>query len=118
MFSIFGMMALTGVVVNDAIVLIESINTQIADGVPIFGAIGKGGKRRFRAILLTTLSTVGTLIPMIIEGDLSAQPLNPMALSVAAGVVFASLLTLVYIPCLFAILNDFRRALHFVRADV
>jgi multidrug efflux pump subunit AcrB len=61
--SIFGMVALTGVVVNDAIVLIERINENFACGMPFFDAILKGGARRFRAIFLTTLSTVGGLAP-------------------------------------------------------
>jgi multidrug efflux pump subunit AcrB len=112
MFSVFGMMALTGVVVNDAIVLIEAINTQIAKGTPVLEAIAQGGIRRFRAIMLTSLSTIGALIPVIIEDDLSSQPLNPMALSLACGVGFATVLTLVFIPSMIAILNDFRRVFH------
>ncbi len=106
--SIFGMVALTGVVVNDAIVLIERINENIAEGQPFFDAIISGGGRRFRAIFLTTLSTVGGLMPLIIETDLQAKFLIPMALSIAAGVAFATVLTLVLIPGLLAILNDFR----------
>ena len=113
MFSIFGMMALTGVVVNDAIVLIEAINTQLAKGITVFEAIAQGAVRRFRAIMLTTISTIGALIPIIIETDLSAQPLKPMALSLACGVGLASGLTLIFIPSLFAILSDIRCATHF-----
>ncbi len=114
MFSIFGMMALTGVVVNDAIVLIEAINRLIAKGTSVFDAICRGGVRRFRAILLTTLSTVGGLLPIILERDSQAQIVIPMALSLAAGVGFATVLTLVLVPCLFAILNDARRILYWV----
>ena len=114
MFSIFGMMALTGVVVNDAIILIEAVNRQISRGIPTLEAIALGGVRRFRAILLTTVSTVGALIPLIIETDLSSQPLKPMALSVASGVAFATVLTLIFVPCLLAVLNDFRLLIHFV----
>ncbi|MFP6616900.1 MAG: efflux RND transporter permease subunit, partial [Candidatus Hydrogenedentota bacterium] len=114
MFSIFGMMALTGVVVNDAIVLIEAINVQVAKGNKLFDAIVLGAARRFRAIMLTTISTIGALIPIIIETDLSAQPLNPMALSLACGVGLASGLTLIFIPSLFAILSDLRCAAHFM----
>ncbi len=107
--SIFGMVALTGVVVNDAIVLIERINKNLAEGLPFFEAIRLGGVRRFRAIFLTSLSTVGGLAPMIMETDMQAKVLIPMALSLAAGVVFATVLTLVLIPSLLVILNDFRR---------
>ncbi|MCP3955144.1 MAG: efflux RND transporter permease subunit, partial [Desulfobacterales bacterium] len=107
--SVFGMVALTGVVINDAIVLIERINENIAEGLPFFEAIRMGGVRRFRAIFLTSLSTVGGLAPMIMETDMQAKVLIPMALSLAAGVAFATVLTLVLIPSLLVILNDFRR---------
>ena len=110
--SIFGMVALTGVVVNDAIVLIERINENFACGMPFFEAILQGGTRRFRAIFLTTLSTVGGLAPLILETDFQAKFLIPMALSIAAGVAFATILTLVLIPSLLAILNDLRLVVH------
>jgi len=118
MMSIFGMVALTGVVVNDAIVLIERINENMAEGMPFFDAILKGGARRFRAIFLTTLSTVGGLAPLIMEQDLQARFLIPMALSIAAGVVFATVLTLVLIPSLLAILSDFRLIAHRLQKGV
>jgi multidrug efflux pump subunit AcrB len=109
MMSMFGMVALTGVVVNDAIVLIERINENLAEGMGFFEAIKKGGERRFRAVLLTSLSTVGGLAPLILETDMQARFLIPMALSLAAGVTFATVLTLVLIPGLLAIVNDGRR---------
>jgi len=109
--SVFGMVALTGVVVNDAIVMIERINENLAEGMPFFEAILSGGARRFRAVFLTTVSTVGGLAPLIIETDFQARFLIPMALSLAAGVGFATLLTLIMIPSLMAILNDMRRLL-------
>ncbi len=107
--SVFGIVALTGVVVNDAIVLIERINENLADGMPFFDAVHNGGVRRFRAIFLTTISTVGGLAPLIMETDFQARFLIPMALSIAAGVIFATVLTLVLIPSLLVILNDLRR---------
>ncbi len=109
--SMFGMVALTGVVINDAIVLIERINENLAEGMGFFEAIKKGGARRFRAILLTSLSTVGGLSPLIMETDMQAKFLIPMALSLAAGVTFATVLTLVLVPSLLVILNDFRRVI-------
>ena len=114
MMSMFGMVALSGVVVNDAIVLIECINGLVANGMPFREAIWRGGVRRFRAIFLTTLSTVGGLTPLIMEKDIQAQFLVPMAVSLAAGVAFATLLTLILIPCLLLILNDMRRLRHWV----
>jgi len=110
--SIFGMVALTGVVVNDAIVLIERINENFAEGMPFFEAILRGGARRFRAVFLTTVSTVGGLSPLIMEADLQAKFLIPMALAIAAGVLFATILTLVLVPSLMTILNDFRLLIH------
>jgi len=109
MMSIFGMVALAGVVVNDAIVLIERINENLAEGMDFFPALVNGGKRRFRAIFLTTISTVGGLAPLIFETDFQAKFLIPMALSIAGGVLFATVLTLVLVPSLLVILNDIRR---------
>lgn len=109
LFSIFGMVALAGVVVNDAIVLIEAVNSRIATGLPFLDAVRLGGMRRFRAILLTTISTSGGLTPLIFETDFAAAFLIPMALSVAAGVLVATVFTLVLIPSLLVMLNDARR---------
>jgi multidrug efflux pump subunit AcrB len=113
--SIFGMVALTGVVVNDAIVLIERVNENIAEGMPFFDAILSGGARRFRAIFLTSLSTVGGLAPLIMETDLQAKFLIPMALSIAAGIAFATVLTLVLVPSLLTLLSDARLLVHRLR---
>ena len=115
MMSFFGMVALSGVVVNDAIVLIECINTLLSEGTPFVEAIRRGGERRFRAIFLTTVTTVGGLAPLMMEKDLQAQFLIPMAISMAAGVAFATLLTLVLIPCLLVALNDGRRVVYWLR---
>ncbi len=113
--SVFGMVALTGVVVNDAIVLIERINENLAEGQSFFDAVLAGGMRRFRPIFLTSLSTIGGLAPLILETDLQARFLIPMALSLAAGVAFATVLTLVLIPSLLTILNDLRLLMARVR---
>jgi len=108
MMSLFGMVALAGVVVNDAIVMIEAVNDRLANGMGFTDSVVDGGSRRFRAILLTTATTVGGLTPLIMERSLQAQFLIPMALTIAAGVGFATVLTLVVIPCLLYILNDVR----------
>jgi multidrug efflux pump subunit AcrB len=106
--SAFGIVALTGVVVNSAIVLIDRINKNLAEGMPFNEAVEAGSARRFRAIFLTTVSTVGALTPLILEKSHQAQMLIPMAVSIAAGVLFSSALTLVLIPSLLIIMNDFR----------
>ncbi|MCJ8500384.1 efflux RND transporter permease subunit [Desulfatitalea alkaliphila] len=113
--SVFGMVALAGVVVNNAIVMIERINEYLAEGFPFREAVRLGAMRRFRAILLTTVSTVFGLTPLILETDLQAKFLIPMAISIAAGVLFATVLTLVLIPSLLMILNDLRRTVHWFR---
>ena len=115
LFSIFGIVALSGVVVNDAIVLIECINNMIASGTPFTEALVRGGQRRFRAIFLTTISTCGGLAPMVFETDFQTQFIIPMAIALTFGVAFATLLTLLLIPSFLAILNDLRRALARVR---
>ncbi len=106
--SVFGMVALSGVVVNDAIVLIERINMNLEEGMEFFDAIFQGGVRRFRAVMLTSISTIGGLLPLILETSQHAQQLIPMGISLAFGVGFATVLTLVLLPCLFTIINDIR----------
>ncbi len=108
MMSLFGMVALTGIVVNDAIVLMECVNQKVAAGIPFLDALVEGGCRRFRAIMLTSLTTCAGLFPIITEKSVQAQYLIPMALSIASGVVAATLLTLFLLPCLLAALNDVR----------
>ncbi len=109
MMSLFGIVALSGVVINSAIVLIERVNSNLASGMSLFKSVIFGGARRFRAIFLTSISTVGGLAPLILEKDMQAKFLIPMALSIAAGVIFATVLTLVLVPSLLVILNDIRR---------
>jgi multidrug efflux pump subunit AcrB len=113
--SIFGMVAMSGVVVNDAIVLIERINRNLGRGMAFFEAIKAGCRRRFRAVFLTSISTVGGLAPLIMETNQYAQMIIPMAISMAAGLSFASVLTLFLIPSLLAILSDLRLVLNRIR---
>jgi len=115
MMSLFGIVALSGVVINSAIVLIEKINVNLSSGMGFYDAVVEGGVRRFRAIFLTSVSTVGGLAPLILEKDLQAKFLIPMALSIAAGVIFATVLTLVLIPSLLVIVNDMRRSVYRLR---
>ena len=109
--SVFGMVALTGVVVNDAIVLIERVNMNLAEGMEFFEALYQGGVRRFRAVMLTSISTIGGLLPLILETSQHAQQLIPMGISLAFGVAFATVLTLVLLPCFFTIVSDLRYGL-------
>ena len=110
MLSLIGLVALCGVIVNDSIVLIERANSYLAEGRPFIESICAAGRRRFRAIFLTSSTTVLGLGPMITEGDLSAQVVTPMGVSIGAGLLVGMLLTLLLMPALFTILNDARRA--------
>ncbi|MEL7059081.1 MAG: efflux RND transporter permease subunit [Acidobacteriota bacterium] len=104
--SFFGIVALTGVVVNDSLIMVDLINRQRLDGVPLDTAIREAGKRRFRPILLTTLTTFLGLSPMILETSLQARFLVPMAVSLGFGIVFATVLTLLLVPVIYRILED------------
>ena len=107
--SIFGMVALSGVVVNDSLVLMDKYNRNRADGMAIQASIIEASQRRFRAIFLTTATTALGLTPMLFETSTQAQFLIPMAVSLATGIVFASVIILFLIPALVVILEDVKR---------
>jgi multidrug efflux pump subunit AcrB len=107
--SVFGIIALSGVVVNSALVMIDYANKARAAGAEPFDAIWRAGIRRFRPILLTTMTTFGGLAPMIFETSRQAKFLIPMAVSLGYGIVFATVIVLFLIPSLYLILEDFRR---------
>ncbi|MEM7203792.1 MAG: efflux RND transporter permease subunit [Planctomycetota bacterium] len=115
-FSAFGVVALAGVVVNDALVLIDMFNKLRAEGRPVAEAALAAGSRRFRPILFTTLTTCAGLAPMIFEKSLQAQFLIPMAVSLAGGVAFATVITLFFVPSLLLIQEDLRCVLRRVLA--
>lgn len=104
--SMFGFVALAGVVVNDSLVLISAMNTYIQEGMSPFEAVFAGSVRRFRPIMLTSLTTFLGLIPMLLEKAQQARFLIPMAVSLGVGVLFATFITLVIIPCAYLILED------------
>ncbi len=104
--SMMGIVALSGVVVNDSLVLIDFANHQRASGLSAFDAITSAGTRRFRPIILTTLTTFGGLAPMIFETSRQARFLIPMALSLGFGILFATGITLILVPCLYLYIHD------------
>ncbi|MBI1373090.1 MAG: MMPL family transporter [Phycisphaera sp.] len=114
----FGVVALTGVVVNDSLIMIDQINRERDEGVPLAQVIIDCGTRRFRPILLTTLTTFLGLTPMLLERSLQARFLVPMAVSLAFGVAFATALTLLFVPTLYMILEDCKRLLGLADPDV
>jgi multidrug efflux pump subunit AcrB len=106
MLSMFGMVGLSGVVVNDSLVLIDFINAEHRAGKPMDQAILLGAKSRFRPILLTSLTTFLGVSPLIIERSLQAQFLVPMAASIGFGIVFATAVILVLVPALTMLQHD------------
>jgi multidrug efflux pump subunit AcrB len=107
--SFFGIVALTGVVVNDSLVLVDFINRAYRDqGLPLAKAIRIAGGSRFRPILLTSLTTFAGLTPLLLEKSMQAQFLIPMAVSLAFGVLFATFIILLLVPCLYAIQQDIK----------
>jgi multidrug efflux pump subunit AcrB len=107
MMSFMGIVALSGVVVNDSLILIDYANQiRRQTGVSAFEAIHQAGVRRFRPIMLTTLTTFGGLTPMIFETSRQAKFMIPMAISLGYGILFSTMVTLVLVPCLYMMLND------------
>ncbi|MFT7111410.1 MAG: multidrug efflux pump subunit AcrB [Porticoccaceae bacterium] len=107
--SLFGMMAMTGVVVNDSLVLLSSVNQLHSQGMPLEQALLEAGRSRLRAIFLTTVTTVCGLLPLLSESSEQAQYLKPAAVSPVFGELFATPITLILIPLLVRITADFRK---------
>ncbi len=103
LFSFYGIIALTGIVVNDSIVLIDFINRRVRSGMPINQALAESGLRRFRPVLLTTITTIGGLFPILLETSIQAQILIPMATSIAFGELFATLIVLYLVPVTYSL---------------
>ena len=109
MLSFFGIIALSGVVVNDSLILVDFVNRERRQGVPLAQAVRDAARVRFRPILLTSLTTFLGLAPItIFETSLQAQIVIPMAASLAFGILFATVITLFLIPTLYMILTDFK----------
>jgi len=106
--SMMGIVALSGVVVNDSLVLVDAVNGYRRGGMPIFEAVIAGGARRFRPIMLTTLTTFFGLMPMILEESVQARFLIPMALSLGFGILFVTFIALILVPTFYLLIEDAR----------
>ncbi|MCA9211440.1 MAG: efflux RND transporter permease subunit [Planctomycetales bacterium] len=106
LFSFFGLVALTGVVVNDSIVLIDFINTRVRSKDDLVDALIDAGRRRFRPVLLTSATTIAGLLPILFETSFQAQYLIPMAASLAFGLLLATVLVLILVPTFYRIYRD------------
>ncbi len=110
MISLFGVVALSGVVVNSSLVLVDGVNRRRASGVSVTEALAGAGMSRFRPIVLTSLTTFAGLTPLLLEDRLGARFLIPMATSLAFGVIFATAISLFLVPSAYLVLEDVGRA--------
>jgi multidrug efflux pump subunit AcrB len=109
--SVFGIVALVGVVVNDSLVLVDYVNRSRREGKALHDVVREAGAARFRPILLTSLTTFAGLTPLLLERSFQAQFLIPMAVSLGFGVLFATAISLVLVPCTYLIVDDVGRLL-------
>ena len=115
--SMMGMVALSGVVVNDSLVLVDYSNKQRRKGMTSFEAILAAGQRRFRPIILTTLTTFCGLAPMIFETSRQARFMIPMALALGYGILFATFINLLLVPCFYLMVEDVKSLFSWNRDD-
>ncbi|MBM4203474.1 MAG: efflux RND transporter permease subunit [Gammaproteobacteria bacterium] len=108
--SLFGIIALSGVVVNDSLLMVDYVNTAVAKGQDPVSAAIDSGMARFRAILLTSLTTFFGLAPMLAETSVQAQMVMPMAISLSFGIVFSTVITLILVPVLYVVAADLTRS--------
>ena len=109
--SLFGILAMAGVVVNDSLVMVHYINLKRDEGMPLTQAVSRAGGARFRPILLTSLTTFGGILPTMFEKSTQAQFVVPMGISLAWGVLFATFITLILVPICYLILEDIKSGL-------
>ena len=109
--SICGIIALSGVVVNDSLIMVDFVNRARQEGHRLMDAAISAGTQRFRAIILTSLTTFMGLVPIMFERSLQAQVVIPMAISLAFGILFATVITLLLVPALYVILDDIKNGL-------
>jgi multidrug efflux pump subunit AcrB len=107
--SICGIIALSGVVVNDSLIMVDFVNRARKEGLSLMDAAISAGTQRFRAIILTSLTTFMGLMPIVFERSLQAQIVIPMAISLAFGILFATIITLLLVPALYLILDDIKK---------
>ncbi len=112
--SLIGFVALSGVVVNDSLIFVEFYNEQRAQGRPMIEALLRAGRNRFRAICLTTITTVLGLSPLMLEQSFQARYLIPMAITISFGLLSATTIILIVLPCLLVIFEDARRTMRWL----
>ena len=112
--SLLGIIALIGILVNDGLVFISKFNSNLKEGMDFDKSLFIAGRERFRAIFLTSVTTIAGLAPIILEKSFQAQLLKPMAISIAYGIGYATLLTLILLPILLSVTNSIKVGLHWL----
>ena len=112
--SLLGIIALIGILVNDGLVFISKFNSNLKEGMGFDESLFIAGRERFRAIFLTSVTTIAGLAPIILEKSFQAQLLKPMAISIAYGIGYATLLTLILLPILLSVTNSIKVSLHWL----
>lgn len=112
--SLIGFVALSGIVVNDSLILVEYYNVKRAEGLSVRDALVRAGVRRLRPIFLTTITTVLGLMPLVLEQSFQAQFLIPMAIALCFGLISATILVLMVLPCIIVVIDDLKRGFYFL----
>jgi len=112
--SMIGFVALSGVIVNGSLIFVRFYNTRREEGLSLHDALIDAGRSRLRPIFLTTITTVLGLTPLMLEQDFQARFLIPMAISIAFGLMFATLVTLLILPCIMVIIDDVKAVAHYL----
>lgn len=118
LFSFWGIIALVGILVNDAVVMVDTYNRYIKEGMSVKDAAYEAGRSRFRAVLLTSITTVAGLYPLILEDSFQAQFLIPMAIAVAHGLLWGTMFTILFFPTVIIFYNDLRRTLIWFKGNI
>lgn len=112
--SLIGFVALSGIVVNDSLILVEFYNAKRAEGMGLTDGLIAAGRERLRAIFLTTITTVLALTPLMLERSFQAKFLIPMAVSISFGLMSATALILVILPCVIVIIDDVKGVAYYL----
>ena len=116
--SLVALLGLAGIVINDSIIMVSTIDAKIKKGIGIFNAVIDGACERFRAVILTSLTTISGLIPLLFEGSTQAQFLKPMAITIVFGLIATTFLVLFLVPALILVQNDIKNIINNIGSKI
>ena len=116
--SLVALLGLAGIVINDSIIMVSTIDDKIKKGISIFNAVIDGACERFRAVILTSLTTISGLIPLLFEGSTQAQFLKPMAITIVFGLIATTFLVLFLVPALILVQNDIKNIFNKISSSI